>query len=70
LSVGRHIWSENWRSNVNFSGISVENDASLVGGKVNKVAWSISANLLYSPAKPLTFGIELMRGNRELEDDT
>lgn len=66
----RHFWNENWRTNVNFSGISVENDASIVGGKVNKAAWSISANLLYSPAKPLTFGIELMRGNRELEDGT
>ena len=31
---------------LNFSGISVDNDASLAGDSVNKLAWSISANLL------------------------
>ena len=48
----RHIW----------------NDASIVGGEVNKIAWSASVNLLYSPVNMLTFGLEFMRGNRELEN--
>jgi hypothetical protein len=64
----RHFWNEKLRTNVNFSGISVDNDPMLSGDRVNKLAWSISANLLYSPAPVLTFGLELMRGVRELEN--
>ena len=56
------------RSNINISGITVDNDAAISGDEVNKLAWSISVNLLYSPVKPLTFGIELMRAGRELEN--
>ena len=55
---------------MNVSGILVENDASIVGGEVNKIAWSASVNLLYSPVNMLTFGLEFMRGNRELENGT
>lgn len=56
------------RSNVNISGITVDKDAAISGDEVNKLAWSISINLLYSPLKPLTFGVELMRAGRELEN--
>ncbi|MGB5847678.1 MAG: hypothetical protein WBH40_04260 [Ignavibacteriaceae bacterium] len=28
----------------------------------------MSVNLLYSPVKPVTFGVELMRAGRELEN--
>ncbi|UCF64797.1 MAG: TonB-dependent receptor [bacterium] len=63
----RHFWNDRLRTNVNFSGISVDNDPMLAGNSVNKMAWSLSANLLYSPAPVLTFGFELMRGVRELE---
>jgi hypothetical protein len=66
----RHFWNEKWRSNVNISGISVDNNTEFVSGSVNKTAWSISANILYSPAAPLTFGLELMRAGRELENRT
>ena len=64
----RHIWNNVLRSNLNVSGILVENDAVIVGGEVNEIAWSASVNLLYSPVKMLTFGLEFMRGNRELEN--
>ncbi len=64
----RHIWNNVLRSNLNFSGIMVENDESIVGDEVNKIAWSASVNLLYSPVNMLTFGLEFMRGNRELEN--
>jgi hypothetical protein len=66
----RHWWNERWRSNVNISGVTAQNDAAVSGGTVNRTAWSISANILYSPAPPLTFGLELMRGYRQLEDRT
>ena len=64
----RHFWNKQLRSNINISGITVNNDAEISGDEVNKLAWSISVNLLYSPLKPLTFGVELMRAGRELEN--
>jgi hypothetical protein len=64
----RHIWNTQLRSNINISGITVNNDAAISGDEVNKLAWSISVNLLYSPVKPVTFGVELMRAGRELEN--
>lgn len=56
------------RSSISISGITVDNDPSISGYEVNKLAWSISVNLLFSPLKPLTIGIELMRAGRELEN--
>jgi len=64
----RHIWNKQLRSNINFSGITVDNDVDISGNGVNKLAWSMSVNLLYSPITPLTFGVELMRAGRELEN--
>ena len=64
----RHFWNKQLRSNINISGITVDNDAEKSGDGVNKLAWSMSVNLLYSPIKPLTFGVELMRAGRELEN--
>jgi len=64
----RHFWSKTLRTNVNVSGIQVDNDPAIAGGEVNKEAWSISANLIYTPAPPLAFGVELMRAARELEN--
>jgi hypothetical protein len=66
----RHIWNQTLRSNFNLSGISVTNDSQIAGDQVNRSAWSISGNVLYSPAKPLTFGLELMHAKREIEDGT
>lgn len=63
----RHFWTDKLRSNVNVSGIAVDNDVALSGGGANRAAYSISANLIYSPIPQLYFGIELMRGWREVE---
>jgi hypothetical protein len=66
----RHIWNQTLRSNFNVSGVSITNDSNIVGDEVNKSAWSISGNVLYSPVKPLIFGLELMHANRTLENGT
>lgn len=66
----RHFWNENLRTNVNVSGIMVDYDREISGESVNESAYSFSANLLYSPLPKLTFGVELMRGTRELEGGT
>jgi hypothetical protein len=64
----RHFWSDHLRSNLNVSGIRVENDPNLTGPDANRAAWSVSINLIYSPVPQLHFGAELMRGNREVEN--
>jgi hypothetical protein len=66
----RHFWSEKVRSNVNVSGISVSNDQDIAGDEVNKQAWSISGNVIYSPVPPVNLGVELMHATRELENGT
>jgi hypothetical protein len=64
----RHWWSEQWRSSVTFSGFSADNDVALTGGSVNKEAYSGYVNLLFSPSKPVTFGVEYMYALNERED--
>ncbi|AZG35837.1 DcaP family trimeric outer membrane transporter [Shewanella psychromarinicola] len=64
----RHWWSEQWRSSVTFSGFSADNDVALTGGSVNKEAYSSYVNLLFSPSKPVTFGVEYMYALNERED--
>ncbi len=62
-----HHWNSRWRSSIDVAAFAADNNVNLVGPGVNKSASSISVNLLYSPDQKLTFGIELMRGDRELE---
>ena len=65
----RHCWTPGckWRSNVNYSVISVDNDVALTGSGVSKSASSVSANLLYSPHPKFTLGVEYMHADREVE---
>jgi hypothetical protein len=64
----RHWWNDQWRSSVTFSGFSADNDVALTGEAVNKSAYSAYVNLLYSPSKPVTFGVEFMHALNELEN--
>lgn len=66
----RHWWNDQWRTSVTLSGFSADNNATLTGGGVNKEAYSSYINLLYSPSKPLTFGVEFMRALNERENGT
>jgi hypothetical protein len=63
----RHFWTDRLRTNLNASGIMVDNNTDLTGDGVNRAAYSFSINLIYSPLPALDFGVELMRGVRELE---
>jgi predicted porin len=63
----RHWWTDKLRSSANLSLCFADNDAALTGPDVNQAAQSISVNLLYSPRPPLTFGVEYMHAQRELE---
>ena len=63
----RHWWTDRLRSSANLSVYFADNDEDLTGPDVNQAAQSISVNLLYSPRPPLTFGVEYMHAQRELE---
>ncbi|MGL4476312.1 MAG: DcaP family trimeric outer membrane transporter, partial [Shewanella sp.] len=56
----RHWWNEQWRSSVTVSGFKADNQLEYTGGAANKEAYSANINLLYSPIKPLTVGVEYM----------
>ncbi|MBT1445796.1 porin [Shewanella sp. JM162201] len=66
----RHWWNEQWRSSFTVSGMSVDNKVEYSGAKVNKDAMSAYVNLLYSPSKPLTFGVEYMYATNSMENGT
>ena len=63
----RHIWNDQWRSNLTPSYLAIDNDTSLTGMGVTKDVASIRVNLIYSPQPKLDFGIEFMMANREIE---
>lgn len=66
----RHFWNERLWSSANISLFTADNDAPLTGGDENKDAQSYSVNLLYSPFKSFTLGVELMHARRVLEGGT
>lgn len=65
-----HHWSSKLRTSVSASAFIADNDEAITGPSVNDKAFSVSANLLYAPAKKLIFGIEPRIGYRELVDGT
>ncbi|MPY24799.1 porin [Shewanella psychropiezotolerans] len=56
----RHWWTDQWRSSFTLSGFKADNNEALTGGGVNKESYSAYVNLLYSPVKPMTVGVEYM----------
>jgi len=56
----RHWWNDKWRSSFTVSGFKADNDVALTGGAVNEESYSGYVNLLYSPVKPMTVGVEYM----------
>ena len=66
-----HFWIEKkLSSSFNVAALKASNDVNLVGPGVNKIAYSVSGNLKYTPVRQLMLGAEFMSGYRELEDGT
>lgn len=63
----RHVWAGTWRSTFTISGFKADNETALVGTGVTRKLYSASANLLYSPVKPLTLGLEYRHAKREVD---
>lgn len=65
-----HYWvPEKWSSSFNVSAFEAFNDMALISEDANERAYSVSANLKYTPAPELLFGIEFMHGYRELANN-
>ncbi|MBS3744509.1 MAG: porin [Wenzhouxiangellaceae bacterium] len=62
----RHWWSQKWRSNVAF-GILEADNPNFTGEDANKSTWNAQVNLFYSPVPPLSFGVEFLTAEREIE---
>ena len=65
----RHWWNDKWRSSLTLSGFKADNNESLTGGGVNKESYSGYINLLYSPIKPITVGVEYMYAENTKQSD-
>ena len=63
----RHFWNDTWRSNINYSAITIDNDTTLTGTGATESTNSFRVNLFYSPVPALSFGGELTHATRELE---
>ncbi|MGK7296518.1 MAG: DcaP family trimeric outer membrane transporter, partial [Candidatus Wenzhouxiangella sp. M2_3B_020] len=63
----RHWWNQKWRSNVTFAFIDADNPTQFTGFDVNQSSWNAQVNLFYSPVPPLSFGVEWLTAERELE---
>lgn len=63
----QHFWSQQWRSSLTYSMLSAsyENDAVAIANSANEKSQSARVNLMYSPSKELTYGVEL--SNAKLE---
>ncbi len=63
----RHWWNEQWRSTVSLAWIQADNPVQFTGEGANKSSFNSQVNLFYSPTPPLSFGIEYLFAERELE---
>lgn len=62
-------WNSQWRSTFLYSFFSADNNQDLLAitGDPTESSQSYSANILYSPVKKLTFGVELKHAQRDVE---
>ncbi|MFL6623177.1 MAG: DcaP family trimeric outer membrane transporter [Sulfurifustaceae bacterium] len=63
-----HYWSPQWRSVVGYSEAVQDNSANQAGSAMHKGRYA-SANLLYTPAKKILVGGELLWGERRNNND-
>lgn len=66
----QHFWSPQWRSSLTYSMLSASYEDDTVAALSNKKSQSARVNLMYSPSKELTYGVELSNASRELVSGT
>lgn len=65
----RHAFTPKLRSNLMYSMATFDNEIDYTGYGVTEKAYSVHANLIYSPLPKLDVGAELIYGERFLEDE-
>ena len=63
----RHLWNSKLRSTFSYAMTSADNPGDVAGTNTEEVS-NYSANLFYSPTPKLSFGVELFKAERELEN--
>jgi hypothetical protein len=66
----RHVFSPALRGNLYYATSHWDNDTALTGLAVTRKVQSMHANLIWSPAPKLDFGVEAIWGERTLESGT
>lgn len=64
----RHFWNEQWRSTLAYSRFEADHPEVMGSESATRSTHSARVNLLYSPWKNTTVGVELSMAQRELED--
>lgn len=63
----RHVWNDQWRTNVIYSDLRADNELAYTGGGATEKTASGAVNLMYQAASKLMFGVEARYANREIE---
>lgn len=64
----RHFWSDDVRSSIGASYFKADNPVVLTTNQVTDESWNAFANIIWTPVKPLSIGLEYMYAERTLED--
>jgi len=62
----RHLWTPKMRSSVTYSMLDADYDDETTAAAYTKSLSSVRVNLMYSPVKPITYGVEYSMATREL----
>ncbi|MAS24100.1 MAG: porin [Oceanospirillaceae bacterium] len=62
----RHHWSPKMRSSITYSMLDADYDDEAAAAAYTKSSSSLRVNLMYSPVKPVTYGVEYTAATREL----
>ena len=63
----RHLWTPKFRSTISYAMTSADNPSDTSDANTEEVN-NYAFNLFYSPTEKLSFGVELMKAERELEN--
>jgi len=63
----RHVWNDEFRSNIIYSAFSADNNVVLTGESVTAKTQSMRVNLFYQPTAKITVGAEYALAKREIE---
>ena len=64
----RHVWNDDLRSTVAASYFKADNPVVLTSNLVTDESWNALANIIWTPVKPLSIGLEYMYAERSLEN--